>query len=327
MPFFLITIIRVYERYIFVKKWFLIVALQGFAVGMMAQQEASFAHYWAMEPSFNPAAVGKESKINAVGVYNMSFVGYEHNPRTMYIAADMPLRFLGAYHGVGIQLMNDEIGLFTHKRILLQYAFKRRLFGGTLSIGVQGGMLSEGFKGSEIDVEQPDDPVFTQTDANGTAMDVSAGLYYQRKNWYVGFSVLHATAPAIEIGDRSIFEMSRVFYLTGGYNIRLRNPFFTIHPTVLGRTDGSAYRADMTIRVKYTHDRKMIYGGVGYSPTNSVTAMIGGNFHGICLGYSYEMFTGGGGLGNGCHELFVGYQTELNLYKKGRNRHQSVRIL
>ena len=303
------------------------VALQGFAVGMMAQQEASFAHYWAMEPSFNPAAVGKESKINAVGVYNMSFVGYEHNPRTMFIAADMPLRFLGAYHGVGIQLMNDEIGLFTHKRILLQYAFKQRLFGGTLSIGVQGGMLSEGFKGSEIDVEQPDDPVFTQTDANGTAMDVSAGLYYQRKNWYVGFSVLHATAPAIEIGDRSIFEMSRVFYLTGGYNIRLRNPFFTIHPTVLGRTDGSAYRADMTIRVKYTHDRKMIYGGVGYSPTNSVTAMIGGNFHGICLGYSYEMFTGGVGLGNGCHELFVGYQTELNLYKKGRNRHQSVRIL
>jgi len=294
---------------------------------MMAQQEASFAHYWAMEPSFNPAAVGKESKINAVGVYNMSFVGYEHNPRTMYIAADMPLRFLGAYHGVGIQLMNDEIGLFTHKRILLQYAFKQRLFGGTLSIGVQGGMLSEGFKGSEIDVEQPDDPVFTQTDANGTAMDVSAGLYYQRKNWYVGFSVLHATAPAIEIGDRSIFEMSRVFYLTCGYNIRLRNPFFTIHPTVLGRTDGSAYRADMTIRVKYTHDRKMIYGGVGYSPTNSVTAMIGGNFHGICLGYSYEMFTGGVGLGNGCHELFVGYQTELNLYKKGRNRHQSVRIL
>ena len=314
-------------RYIFVKKWFLILTLQGLAIGVMAQQEPSFAHYWAMETSFNPAAAGKESKINAVGVYNMSFAGYEHNPRTMYLAADMPLRFLGALHGVGIQLMNDEIGLFSHKRILLQYALKQKLFGGTLSIGIQGGMLSEKFKGSEIDVEQPNDPVFTTTDANGTAMDVSAGLYYQRKNWYVGASVLHATAPAIEIGDRSIYEMSRVFYLTGGYNIHLRNPFLTIHPTVLGRTDGSGYRADITVRVKYTHDRKMLYGGVGYSPTNSVTAMIGGNFHGICLGYSYEMFTSGTGLGNGCHELFVGYQADLNLFKKGRNRHQSVRIL
>lgn len=308
------------------KRYLLIGFLWLQAVCAISQQEASFAHYWAMEPSFNPGAVGKETKINVVGAYNMSLVGFEHNPRTMYLAADMPLRFLNAYHGVGVQLMNDDIGLFSHKRILLQYAFKQKLFGGILSIGLQGGMLSEGFKGSEVDVEQSD-PVFTTTDATGTAMDLSAGLYYQHKNWYAGVSVLHATAPAIEIGDRSIFEMSRMFYLTGGYNIRLRNPFFTIHPTVLARTDGNVYRVDVTARVKYTHDRKMLYAGVGYSPSNSVTAMIGGNFHGICLGYSYEMFTSGTGLGNGSHELFVGYQTELNLYKKGRNRHQSVRIL
>ena len=32
-------------------------------------------------------------------------------------------------------------------------------------------------------------------------------------------------------------------------------------------------------------------------------------------------------LGKGSHELFVGYQTTLDFGKKGRNRHQSVRIL
>lgn len=292
-----------------------------------AQQDATFSHYWAMEPSFNPAAVGKESKINVVGAYNMSLVGFEHNPKTMYIAADMPLRFLGALHGVGIQLLNDDIGLFSHKRIVLQYAYKQRLFGGTLSIGVQGGFLSERFKGSEIDVETPSDPAFSTSDVNGSALDISAGLYYQHRNWYAGVSMLHATSPTVELGDVSNYDISSMFYLTGGYNIRLRNPFFTIHPTVLARTDWVTYRVDITARVKYTHDRKMLYGGIGYSPTNSVTAMIGGNFHGICLGYSYEMFTSGTGLGNGSHELFVGYQTELNLYKKGRNRHQSVRIL
>lgn len=314
-------------RYIIVKKRLLVGLLCLHAAVAMAQQEASFAHYWAMEPSFNPASVGKESMINVAGAYNMSLVGYEHNPRTMYLAADMPFRFLGALHGAGIQLMNDEIGLFSHKRILLQYAYKQRLFGGTLSIGIQGGMLSEGFNGSKIDLENPSDPAFMTTDVNGVGFDLSAGLYYQHGSWYAGLSVLHATAPEIEIGDRSIFDMSRMFYLTGGYNIRLRNPFLTIHPTALVRTDGDVYRADVTVRVKYTHDRKMLYAGVGYSPDNSVTAMIGGNFHGICLGYAYEMFTSGTGLGNGSHELFVGYQTELNLYKKGRNRHQSVRIL
>ena len=189
-------------------------------------------------------------------------------------------------------------------------------------------MLSEKFKGSELDLEVPDDPAFTQTDATGTALDLAAGLYYKHRQWYAGVSVMHATAPSIELGDRTILDVSRTYYLTGGYNIRLRNPLFTIHPSVLARYDGVGYRVDVTGRVKYEHEKKMFYAGVAYSPTNSVTAMIGGNFHGISLGYSYEAFTNSAiGLGKGSHELFVGYQTTLNFGKKGRNRHQSVRIL
>jgi type IX secretion system PorP/SprF family membrane protein len=293
----------------------------------LAQQEPSFAHYWAMEPSFNPAAAGKESKLNVTGAYAMTLTGFQNAPKTMNIGADMPLMLMNAYHGVGVQLMNDQIGLFTHQRLALQYAYKHRMFGGMLSVGVQFGMLSEKFRGSEADLETPDDPAFTKSDATGTALDLSAGLYYTHRNWYAGLSVLRATAPAIELGDRSILNISRMYYLTGVYNIKLRNPFFTIHPSVLAHTDGTVYRVDVTTRVKYTHDKKMLYAGFAYSPTNSVTALIGGNFHGITLGYSYEVYTKALKIGNGSHELFVGYQTELDLSKKGRNRHQSVRIL
>ena len=293
----------------------------------LAQQEPSFAHYWAMEPSFNPAAAGKESKLNVTGAYAMTLTGFENAPKTMNIGADMPLMLLNAYHGVGVQLMNDQIGLFTHQRLALQYAYKHRMFGGMLSVGVQVGLLSEKFRGSEADLETPDDPAFTKTDASGTGLDLSAGLYYTHRNWYAGLSVLRATAPAIELGDRSILNISRMYYLTGGYNIKLRNPFFTIHPSVLAHTDGTVYRVDVTTRVKYTHDKKMLYAGLAYSPTNSVTALVGGNFHGVTLGYSYEVYTKALKIGNGSHELIVGYQTELDLSKKGRNRHQSVRIL
>ena len=293
----------------------------------LAQQEPSFAHYWAMEPSFNPAAAGKESKLNVTGAYAMTLTGFENAPKTMNIGADMPLMLLNAYHGVGVQLMNDQIGLFTHQRLALQYAYKHRMFGGMLSVGLQVGMLSEKFRGSEADLETPDDPAFTKTDASGMGLDLSAGLYYTHRNWYAGLSVLRATAPAIELGDRSILNISRMYYLTGGYNIKLRNPFFTIHPSVLAHTDGTTYRVNVTTRVKYTHDKKMLYAGLAYSPTNSVTALVGGFFHGIVLGYSYEIYTSTLKIGNGSHELFVGYQTELDLHKKGRNRHQSVRIL
>ena len=45
------------------------------------------------------------------------------------------------------------------------------------------------------------------------------------------------------------------------------------------------------------------------------------------MGYSYEMYTSAINPGNGSHELFIGYQMDLNLQKKGKNLHKSVRIL
>ena len=135
-----------------------------------AQQEPSFSHYWAMEPSFNPATAGKEMKINVVGAYAMTLTGFEHNPRTMYISGDMPLMLLNKTHGVGMQIMNDQIGLFQHQRLVAQYAYKQPLLGGTLSIGVQAGLLSEKFKGSELDLEDSSDPAFSKTDDNGTSV-------------------------------------------------------------------------------------------------------------------------------------------------------------
>lgn len=280
-----------------------------------------------MEPSFNPASVGKEAKINAVGAYAMTLTGFENNPRTMYAAGDVPFYFLKSYHGVGARFMNDEIGLFSHKTFALQYAYRNKLFGGVIAVGVNLGLLSESFDGSKVDTDVPNDPAFPSSEVSGPGFDLGAGLYYTHRDWYAGLSVLHATAPTVRLGDSQEFKIDRTYYLTGGYNIKLRNPLLSIHPSVLARTDGTAYRVDVTGRVKYTHDKKVMYGGVSYSPTNSVTVLIGGNFHGVMLGYSYEIYTSAVSIGNGSHEIFIGYQTDINLQKKGKNKHKSVRLL
>lgn len=61
-----------------------------------------------------------------------------------------------------------------------------------------------------------------------------------------------------------------------------------------------------------------MYGGLTYSPDHSVTFLLGGTFHGVMLGYSYECYTSKLNAGNGSHELFIGYQTEISLAKKER---------
>ena len=257
-----------------------------------AQYDVSFAHYWTMEPSFNPAAVGKESKLNIAGAYAIQMAGFEHNPNTMYAAADMPFYALRSYHGVGIQFMNDAIGLFTHKRFGLQYAYQPKLWGGRLSMGLQVSMLSENFDGSKAEVIDPDDPAITSSSVNGSAFDIGLGLYYRRHNWYAGFSVLHVTSPRVELGDKNQLDSG-----------------------------------DISGRLQYSHEKRHLYAGLTYSPTTSVTVQVGGVIKGIRLGYSYEIYTSAMSVGNGSHEISVGYQMDIELQKKGRNLHKSVRIL
>ena len=78
-------------RYLIVLKRFIIIWI--LLVGVLevrAQYDPSYSHYFDMEPSFNPAAVGKQSKLNVTAAYALDMAGFEHNPRTFQVAADMP---------------------------------------------------------------------------------------------------------------------------------------------------------------------------------------------------------------------------------------------
>ena len=280
-----------------------------------------------MEPSFNPAAVGKDMKINVAVAYNNTLTGFENNPKTMYAGADIPFYFLKSYHGVGAQFVNDAIGLFAHKKFALQYAFRHKLWGGNLAVGVNVGLLSESFDGSKVDLETPDDPAFPTSEATGTGFDLGIGLYYQHGPWYAGLSSLHLNSPVVDLGEKQSLAIAPSYYLTGGYLFKLRSPSLSIQSSMLARTDATAFRIDLTGRLIYQHEKKYLYGGLTYSPDHSVTVLVGGDFHGVRLGYSYEIYTSAVSFGNGSHEIFIGYQTDMNLKKRGRNRHQSVRLL
>lgn len=292
-----------------------------------AQYDVVFSHYFDMETSFNPGAAGKDPKLNINAAYAMDMAGFEHNPQTAYISADMPFRFLNATHGCGLEFTNDKLGLFNHTRLSILYANQQRLFGGTLGIGLQLSLLAEKFDGSELDLDVGSDPAFTTSQVNGQAIDFSAGLYYSRKAFYVGLSAKHLTSPKVELGELNELQVSASYYATAGYTFKLRNPMLQVKTSALAYTDGVMTRADITGRLIYTSEKRKMYGGISYSPTNSVTALLGMDIRGIHVGYAYECYTNGISSGNGSHELFVGYKMDLNIVKKGKNLHKSVRFL
>ncbi len=292
-----------------------------------AQHDPTFAHYWMLEPQFNPAAVGMRDQLCINGAVQTHATGFEDAGSTMYAAADACFKLGKTRHGVGAIFQSDEIGLFSHQRFSLQYAYRQKLFGGTLGIGAQLDMLSEKIDGSKADLGDGNDPAFPMQALTGSKFDVSAGLHYMHRNWHVGFSALHLTQPTVEMGETNEYNVKMCFNLNGGYNIKLRNPLFIIAPTVMLRYDGLAFRSDITVRTEYEREKKRFVGGFTYTPQRSVALFVGGTLFGVNIGYAYEAFTSGMGIQSGNHEVTLGYRMDLNFAKKGRNMHKSVRYL
>ena len=295
-----------------------------------AQYDVAFTNYWALQSYYNPASSGMNGLLDVQGAYSMQMVGFEDAPATMLVNVDIPVYFIGPRHGAGVGFMNDEVGLFSNKKMYLQYAYHHPLKGGRLSGGVRVGFLNATFDGTKLDMTDSGDPAFPSSQVNGMSLDLDAGLRYSYRNlWYAGLSAMHCLNPTVKLGDSKTNEMTvrPLMYAQGGYTLRFRQPEFALHATGILRTDLRNWRGDLTARLAYNGEKLHMYGGLNYSPTVSVGVLLGTVFHGISVGYSYEMYTGGIGALNGSHELVLGYQTDLNLFKKGKNRHQSVRLL
>ncbi len=305
---------------------FLFLLLVG-GVKSKAQQEPVFIHYWEMSPQYNPAAVGRLPQLSINAAYQSHAMGFEDAGSTMYAGADMAFRIGKTRHGAGVVFQNDAIGLFSHKRFSLLYAYHQRLFGGTLSVGAEVDMLNEAVNGSKADLGEANDPAFPSSDLSGSKFDASVGLWYARRSWYAGLAAQHLTAPTVLLGETNEIRVKSLYNFTAGYNIHTRNPLFIVTPSVMLRYDGSAFRSDVTARLTYAREKKRLYGGVNYSPQHSVALFVGGTFRGVDISYSYEANTSGLGLESGQHEVTLAYRLDLNLGKKGKNRHKSVRWL
>lgn len=293
-----------------------------------AQWDVQFSDYTALKSYYNPAVSGTDGLMNVSAAYSMQMMGYKNAPATMYVAADMPVYFLSPRHGAGASLFSDQIGMFSTTRLSLQYAYNMKIGKkGRLAFGVQGTLMTEKIDASKVDLEDGSDPAFPSSQVDGNAFDLGAGIYYYHPKVWAGFSSQHLLAPTVEMGETNEIEVSRMYYLMAGCNIKLKNSLLTLQPSFLVQSDLMSWREDVQCKVVYEYDEKKLYGGLGYSPNTSVTFLVGGDFHGVKVGYNYQMYTSGVGVMNGTHEIVFGYQTDLDLFKKGRNSHKSVRWL
>lgn len=312
------------------KKWLLIVLLLIGVHGYMhAQYDAHFTHYWKMHNFYNPAGAGFEREMVVYAAYSNQMTGFEGNPKTMLINIDAPIPFIKSDHSLGLGIVNDDIGLFSNQRLYLNYAYGFKLFKGRFVIGAQVGLVNSSFESKDIDFGggTKNDPAFPSGNADGNNLDVGAGILYQHKYFYAGVSAFHLNAPLIELGERNEIQIDPYLNFSAGGNIPLKNTLLSVQPSLMLMTDFVAWRADISAKATYSYSEKEFFGGITYSPMTSVALFLGIEMMNITLSYGYELFTSGVGAANGNHDLYLGYKIDLGTFKKGKNKHNSIRIL
>lgn len=302
-----------------------------------AQTDAQLTQYWAMPTYYSPGAVGNSDYIRITAASRLQWVGIPKAPKEFLGLADSPFKVFGKRIGAGVVVMQESAGLYSTLNAALQGAFKLKVLKGELSIGLQFGLMSQSFKGTEAYIPDDDDyhegtdDGIPRTDINGTAIDFGAGLVYTHKLFWASLSATHLTAPTITMKDKNEeekqyeFNTARSYYFMAGGNIPIKNTLFEVQPSMLLKTDGTSFVGEATARLRYN---KFLSGGVAYRLNDAVSLMIGAELKNFFLGYAYDYPTSKvSGGSSGSHEVFLRYNIKLNMGEKNKNKHKSIRIM
>lgn len=306
------------------------------ALGALAQVDAAMSHAWLGPSYYNPAATGEHNAIRLTLGSRMQWVDFRHAPMNFYITADMPYKLLGQQFGAGVKAEFERIGLYVNTRIGAQVAYKRRFGKSTLSVGVQPGVFSQTFRGSDViesanEGNEGNDEAVPKHDVSGTAFDANVGVFFSHPRFWAGFAVTHVTAPRIELKqsresiDFYEFRINRGYYFAGGGNIPINNTLFEIQPSGLFAAYNNMWTAQAATVLRYN---RMLNIGVGYRWKDAVTAFIGVNLKDAYIGYAYDYPVSAISKATfGSHEVFITYNVKLQKNEKNKNKQKCVRLM
>jgi type IX secretion system PorP/SprF family membrane protein len=305
---------------------------------VVSQFDPQFSQYMFHNSAFNPAAVGEGDMIQITLQPRIQWVGMPNGGKTTEFSINSPFKIGNINQGIGLKFLNDKVGLFTNQSAHFQYAYKRKIGVGVLSVGADVGFESIGFRGDSVRnnsllenfYDFSSDTEIPKTAVAGMGFDISIGAFYSTPKYYAGISILHLNNPIVNWGDLNKFQHYGSLYLTGGYNWVLPDSKYIFKPSSLVKVDFSSldyrrFQWDLTGRMEY--DSKY-WGGVSYRLQDAVVFLLGINIgSGLSIGYSYDLPTTQIlSVSSGSHELLVMYSFAY-VFGKRNSKYKSIRIL
>jgi type IX secretion system PorP/SprF family membrane protein len=214
-----------------------IIALVLISVAGIAQQNAQFGQYIFNQLIINPAYAGTKGEINFQGIYSSQWTGLEGSPTTQSISIEGPV---SNSMGLGVHMINDQIGAQAQRSLFGSYAYKLRLGQNIrLSLGISAGASYFLLDGSKLLMQNEIDPAIPINQVNTYRFDSKVGAFLYGKKFYAGFSVSDLTANTLSSQDLLVTGQASHYYITSGYIIKL-SPSLRFKPSFMIKEDFKA---------------------------------------------------------------------------------------
>lgn len=316
------------------KKYYLILVLV-LPLLSIAQQDVQFSQYMFNRIYYNPGVAGSGGAICINGLHRSQWVGFEGAPITQNINANVPIKAIGG--GVGLSIVNDQIGFFNNISARLMYGYQLQLSNGTLGIGAGATFLNNQINGTEwipADYASPGyigDPSIPGLQETGLQVDAVFGVYYESQNIWGGLSTTRVIESTTELGSTfagapAFIRNARHYYLMGGYNWAVPASNWDLRPSTLVKLSAGSTTFDVNVLGVYNNK---FWGGVTYRLQDAVVAMIGWQATpDLRLGYSYDVATSALSTnGGGSHEIMANYCFKIEIPPRPPGSYKNPRFL
>ncbi len=276
----------------------------GWIGTLFAQQEPQYTHFMMNKMAFNPAYAGSQEVTTISLLGRMQWIGMERAPQTQTLYAHSPV--FSDRVGIGGGLIRDTHGAISDYRANLAYAYRFRVLGGNLSLGLQGVLHMQQVDWVSLDANEAGDLAVPTSNSSKFLPNVGTGVYYYSKQLYAGLSVpnlLRNNLIYYGANDVNATEVPHVYFMTGaifGNNIKIK-------PGVLFKYAPNApLDFDANISALFS-DRFWV--GVTYRLDDAIAAMVGYQTGGpLRIGFSYDYTLSQlNNFNNGSVEAFVEY--------------------
>ena len=153
------------------------------------QKDALYYQYMFNHLILNPAYAGVQKTLNVYMVDRYQWVGIPGAPNTITFSLDVPTR--NQKVGLGMYIFNDRLGPLSNYGILGNYAYRVKAWEGTLSFGLQAGIVNRWINWDIIEMDNMNDIYLITRPQARLSPDVNFGVLYYNEKFFVGLSSKH----------------------------------------------------------------------------------------------------------------------------------------